>query len=292
MIVITGTGRAFTTGGDVGKFDAYAANTAADIKARLTDNVQRLALKVQEIDKPVIASVNGLATGGGVDVALMCDLRFAARSAKFAETYVRMGLIPGAGGAYYLPRIVGLAKALELFWSCDSINAEEAQRIGLVNRVFDDARLAEETQAFARKVAQGAPLAVRLVKKLIYQGLGSDLRGALDMVASNMPVVRLSEDHKEAVAAFRQKREPCSPAAEREAYSRTLMTNEAGLPAPSPMPTRKPTGKLLLARNSCLDGAPHAESIIFRLATCVRSAGRMHSNGRRAQVRASSIRSQ
>jgi len=208
VIVITGAGRAFTTGGDVGKFADYAANTAAGIKARLADNVQRLALKVQEIDKPVIAAVNGLATGGGVDIALMCDLRFAARSARFAETYVRMGLIPGAGGAYYLPRIVGSAKALELFWSCDTVDAEEAERIGLVNRVFDDERLAEETQAFARKLASGAPLAVRLVKKLIYQGLASDLRGALDLVASNMPVVRMSEDHQEAVAAYREKREP------------------------------------------------------------------------------------
>jgi enoyl-CoA hydratase/carnithine racemase len=208
VIVITGTGRAFSTGGDVGKFGDYANTTAAGIKARLSENVQRLALKVQEIDKPVIAAVNGIATGGGVDVALMCDMRFAARSARFAETYVRMGLIPGAGGAYYLPRVVGVAKALELFWSSDTIDAEEAQRIGLVNRVFDDERLAEETQAFARKVANSAPLSVRLVKKIVYQGLQSDLRGALDLVASNMPVVRLSEDHKEAVAAFREKRAP------------------------------------------------------------------------------------
>lgn len=208
VIVITGTGRAFSTGGDVGKFGEYANNTAAGIKARLAEKVQRLAMKVHEIDKPVIAAVNGLATGGGVDVALMCDLRFAARSARFAETYVRMGLIPGAGGAYYLPRIVGTARALELFWSCDSLDAEQAERIGLVNRVFDDERLAEETQAFARKVARGAPLAVRLVKKLVYQGVSSDLRGALDLVASNMPVVRMSDDHKEAVAAFRENREP------------------------------------------------------------------------------------
>jgi 2-(1,2-epoxy-1,2-dihydrophenyl)acetyl-CoA isomerase len=119
-----------------------------------------------------------------------------------------MGLIPGAGGAYYLPRIVGVAKALELFWSCDPVDADEAARIGLVNRVFDDERLAEETQAFAARIARGAPLAVRLVKKLIYQGLTSDLSGALDLVASNMPVVRLSADHKEAVAAYREKREP------------------------------------------------------------------------------------
>ena len=208
VIVITGTGRAFSTGGDVGKFDAYASNTAAGIKARLSDNVQRLATRIHEIDKPVIAAVNGLATGGGVDIALMCDLRFAARSARFSETYVRMGLIPGAGGAYYLPRIVGVAKALELFWSCDTLDAEQAERIGLVNRVFDDDRLAEETQAFARRVASSAPLAVRLLKKVLYEGLETDLRCALDLVASNMPVVRMSEDHKEAVAAFREKRDP------------------------------------------------------------------------------------
>jgi enoyl-CoA hydratase/carnithine racemase len=208
VIVLTGTGRAFSTGGDVGKFGDYASATAAGIKARLTDNVQRLALKCQEIDKPLIAAVNGLATGGGVDIALMCDLRFAARSARFAETYVRMGLIPGAGGAYYLPRIVGVAKALELFWSSEAIGAEEAEHIGLVNRVFDDEKLAQETQAFAAKLARGAPLAVKLVKRILYQGLDSDLRGALDLVASNMPVVRMSQDHQEAVAAFKEKREP------------------------------------------------------------------------------------
>jgi 2-(1,2-epoxy-1,2-dihydrophenyl)acetyl-CoA isomerase len=208
VIVLTGTGRAFSTGGDVGKFSQYASNTAAGIKARLSENVQRLAMKMQDIDKPVIAAVNGLATGGGVDIALMCDMRFAARSAKFAETYVKMGLIPGAGGCYYLPRIVGVAKALELFWSSEAITAKEALRIGLVNRVCDDDKLAEETQAFAGKLARGAPLAVKLVKRILYRGMETDLRGALDLVASNMPVVRMSEDHREAVAAFREKREP------------------------------------------------------------------------------------
>ncbi len=208
VIVVTGTGRAFSTGGDVGKFDTYAANSPAGIKERLVENVQRLALTFQELDKPVIAAVNGVATGGGVDIALMCDLRFAARSARFSESYVRMGLIPGAGGAYYLPRIVGSAKALELFWSCESIDAEEAERIGLVNRVFDDDSLMDSTLEFARKLAARAPLSVRLVKKILYQSLVSDLRGALDLVASNMPVVRLSDDHQEAVKAFREKREP------------------------------------------------------------------------------------
>jgi enoyl-CoA hydratase/carnithine racemase len=208
VIVLTGTGRAFSTGGDVGKFSDYAGNTAAGIKARLSENVQRLAMRMQDIDKPVIAAVNGLATGGGVDIALMCDMRFAARSATFAETYVKMGLIPGAGGAYYLPRIVGVAKALELFWSSEAVDADEALRIGLVNRVFDDDQLAAQTQAFAARLARGAPLAMKLVKRILYRGMETDLRGALDLVASNMPVVRMSEDHQEAIAAFREKREP------------------------------------------------------------------------------------
>jgi len=206
VIVITGTGRAFSAGGDVGKFDQYASADAAGVKARLTENIQRMALKIQEIDKPIIAAVNGIAAGGGMDISLMCDIRFAARSARFAETYVRMGLLPGAGGAYYLPRLVGTAKALELFWTSEWIDAQRAEQLGLVNRVFDDDKLAQETQAFAGELASSPPLSVRTLKKILYQGLATDLRTALELAAANLPVVRLSEDHKEAIAAFREKR--------------------------------------------------------------------------------------
>ncbi len=208
VIVITGTGRAFSTGGDVGRFTDYSANTPANIKRRLTENIQRLPRKLEAIDKPVIAAINGVATGGGLDVALMCDIRFAAESARFAETYARMGLIPGAGGAYFLPRLIGTARALEMFWSNDFIDAREAERIGLVNRVFPDEHLMEKTYEFAARVAHGAPLAVRLIKRIIYEGLSIDLRAALHLVASNMPIVRASEDHQEAVNAYKEKREP------------------------------------------------------------------------------------
>jgi 2-(1,2-epoxy-1,2-dihydrophenyl)acetyl-CoA isomerase len=207
VVVLTATGRAFCAGGDVGKFDQYASAGAAAIKHRLTENVQALALKIRQIDKPVIAAVNGLAAGGGMDLAMMCDMRFAARSARFAETYAKMGLLPGAGGAYYLPRLVGVARALEMFWSCEWIGAERAEEIGLVNRVFDDEQLQQETLAFARKLARQAPLSVRTIKKILYQGLSTDLPTALELVAANLPVVRLSEDHKEALSAFREKRE-------------------------------------------------------------------------------------
>jgi 2-(1,2-epoxy-1,2-dihydrophenyl)acetyl-CoA isomerase len=208
VVVITGTGRAFTTGGDVGRFEGHATATAAEIKSRVRDGVQKLPRRMAELDKPIIAAMNGLATGGGLDVALACDIRFAAESARFAETYVRMGLIPGAGGAYLLPRIVGMAKALELFWSADFIDAREAERIGLVNRVFPDAELMTGTYDFARRLATSAPLAVRLIKRLVRLGLNKDLDTGLELAAANLPIVRSSEDHREALAARKEKREP------------------------------------------------------------------------------------
>jgi enoyl-CoA hydratase/carnithine racemase len=207
-IVMTGTGRAFTTGGDVEGFGASASRTPQGIREHLVGGSQRLIRKIAEIGKPVICALNGFATGGGLDIALACDIRFAAESARFAETYAKMGLIPGMGGAYLLPRIVGVAKALELFWSCDWVEAREAERIGLVNKVFADAELMDSTLGFARKVADSAPLSVQTIKRLVRTGLDQDLTTALDMVASEMTVVRSSEDHKEALAAFKDKRTP------------------------------------------------------------------------------------
>lgn len=207
-VVMTGTGRAFTTGGDVESFSGSALQTPQGIRDYLIKGSQRLIRKIAELDKPVIAALNGFATGGGLDIALACDIRFAAESARFAETYAKMGLIPGMGGAYLLPRIVGVAKALELFWSTDWVDAREAERIGLVNKVLPDAELMEGALAFARKAADGAPLAVQTIKRLVRAGLGQDLTTALDMVASEMTVVRSSADHKEALAAFKEKRKP------------------------------------------------------------------------------------
>lgn len=208
VVIITGAGRAFTTGGDVGGFEQSASKSAAEIKHHVANGVQRLPRKIAEMDKPVIAALNGLATGGGLDIALACDIRFAAQSAKFAETYVRMGMIPGVGGAYLLPRIVGTAKALEMFWSADFVEAAEAERIGLVNKVFPDAELMEKTTEFARRVAQGAPLAVQLIKRIMRMGMDKDLSTALEIVAANLPIVRSSQDHQEAIAAFKEKRKP------------------------------------------------------------------------------------
>ncbi len=207
VIVMTGTGRAFCTGGDVGKFTEHSHESLSEVRERVID-AQRLAVKLDEIDKPVIAAVNGVATGGGLDIALMCDLRFAAQSARFAETYNRIGMIPGAGGAYYLPRVVGISRALRMFWSAEFVESAEALRIGLVDEVHPDDQLMDKTMAFAELIAGQPSMAVRLTKKIVYQGLDTDLRTALNLVASSMPIVRTSVDHREAVAAFKEKRKP------------------------------------------------------------------------------------
>ncbi len=206
VIVLTGAGRGFCTGGDVGGMGDAAEPTPLETKTRLWDQIERVPKTLQALDKPVIAAVNGVATGAGMDMALMCDLRFAAESARFAETYVRVGLVPGAGGAYFLPRLVGPAKALELFWSGEFVDAREAERLGLVNRVFPDGDLMAKTYEFAERIASGPPLSIRLIKRLLYQSLRADLVTSLDLVSSHMTIVRASVDHKEAVRAFKEKR--------------------------------------------------------------------------------------
>jgi len=208
VIVITGAGAAFTSGGDVGRMEEKAARGPIGVKRDLTEVTQALPRKMQQIDKPLIAAVNGVATGGGLDVAMMCDIRLASDTARFAETYARMGLFPGAGGAYYLPRLVGPARALEMLWTSRFLNAQEALEIGLVNHVYPDAEFRARVRDFATSIAEAAPLSVRTIKRALYQGLEMDLVSHLDQASSHLAMIRTSKDHLEAVAAFREKRKP------------------------------------------------------------------------------------
>ena len=127
-------------------------------------------------------------------------------SARFAETYAKIGLLPGGGGAYYLPRIVGTARALELLLTADFITAAQALEIGLVNHVFDDATLLEETRAIATRIAALPPYSVTMIKRTVYQGLEVDFASALEIVSSHIAIAKASDDHAEAIAAFRDKR--------------------------------------------------------------------------------------
>src|SRR5690606_31804136 len=136
------------------------------------------------------------------------DIRIAAQSARFAETYVRIGIMAGDGGAWYLPRLIGLPRALELLWTARFVDANEAERIGLVNKVVPDDQLMGETYRMARHIAAGPPLAIRMMKKAVLQGLNMDIASHLEQVSSHMAVLFSTEDHQEAMNAFKEKRQP------------------------------------------------------------------------------------
>lgn len=210
VVVLTGTGdKAFCSGVDLSSIsNANPDLTPLERKSQLHDQIHRVALELEALDKPVIASINGVAVGAGLDMALMCDLRIASRSARLSEGYVKVGLTPGDGGAYYLPRLVGTSKALELLLTGDFISADEAHRIGLVNRVVDPDELAEATTALAAQIASAPPVTVRMIKRATYQSAGTDLRTALDLISSHFAVVAATEDAAEALAAMQEKRPP------------------------------------------------------------------------------------
>jgi 2-(1,2-epoxy-1,2-dihydrophenyl)acetyl-CoA isomerase len=205
VVVVTGAGKAFCSGGDVARM-GEGELTPLDHKNMLWEHIHRVPKALEEIDKPVIAMVNGAAVGAGMGMALMCDLRIASDQARFSTGYVRVGLVPGDGDTYYLPRLVGTAKALELLWTADFVDAQEALRMGIVNRVVPAEYLAEETYALARRIAEGPQIPIRMIKRLVYQSLRLDLRTHLDLVSSHMAVVRETEDHREGVRAFKERR--------------------------------------------------------------------------------------
>lgn len=207
VVLVTGAGEAFCSGGDIVEMGDRLEHTPEQRKNELFQRIERIPLALEDLDKPVIAVVNGVATGAGMDMALMCDIRYAARSARFAETYVRVGLVPGAGGAHFLPRLIGPARALEMFFTGDFIDAEEAQRIGIVNRVFDDGVLMQEVEKIARRMCRAPALTLRMTKRAIYQGLRNDLRSNLDMISSHYAVITATEEHRELVRRFIAERE-------------------------------------------------------------------------------------
>ncbi|HWG81126.1 MAG TPA: enoyl-CoA hydratase [Stellaceae bacterium] len=208
VVIVTGAGKAFCSGGDIQGMGERKDRTPLERKSELVGHVHRIPLTLEAMDKPVIAAVNGAATGAGMDLALQCDLRYAASSARLGETYVRVGLVPGAGGTWFLPRLAGTAKALELFWTGDLIGAEEAERIGIVNKVVRDDQLMAHVREVAAKIAKGPPLSIRFIKRAVYQGQRIDLRTSLDLISSHYAVVSSSADHREAVAAYLEKRKP------------------------------------------------------------------------------------
>ena len=178
VIILTGEGESFSAGGDVKNFISPDL-TAWTMKNFLQEKVHRVAHAVQSLGKPLIAAVNGPAYGAGMDMSLLCDMRIASEKASFCESYIKLGLAPGDGGAYLLPRVVGTAKALEWLLTGDIIDADEALRFGLVNMVVPHDKLMETTLKVAKKIGDHSPTAIRMTKNAVYQSLSSNLNNHL-----------------------------------------------------------------------------------------------------------------
>lgn len=211
VVILTGAGSAFSSGGDLKAMKSGAGLRAAlpaQTRRNYKSGIQRLPLLFQALEVPVIAAINGHAIGAGLDLACMCDIRIAADSAKFAESFVKVGIIPGDGGAWLLPRVVGFPKASELALTGEMINAREALRIGLVTKVVADGELLPAARAVAEKIAANPPHAVRMTKRLLREGQVTTLPTLLDMSAAMQSLAHATRDNDEAIDAFLEKRAP------------------------------------------------------------------------------------
>lgn len=210
VLVMTGAGHAFCAGHDMGEGKGPAISGHSGTVAQDRQTVrrgQRVVTVLREIDKPVIAMVNGVAVGGGFDLALACDIRLGSENTRL-RAYTHIGLIPTLAAAWLMPRIIGLSKSAEVLFTGDFIEAKDALRMGLLDRLVSAQDLEKETMGLAHKIAKSPPVAVRLAKDLLYRGLEASFETYLAMAASNSAIAGSSDDHKEAVAGFREKKEP------------------------------------------------------------------------------------
>lgn len=211
-VILTGAGSAFSSGGDVKQMRPDAgplrASKSFETRRNYKYGIQRLPLMFQALEVPVVAAVNGPAIGAGLDLATMCDIRVAAESAKFAESFVKLGIIPGDGGAWLLPRIVGFSRATELALTGEMIDAAEALKIGLVSHVVSDTKLMAKAHEIAGKIAANPPHAVRMTKRLLREGQTADLKNILELSAAMQALAHATKDNDEAINAFIEKRKP------------------------------------------------------------------------------------
>jgi 2-(1,2-epoxy-1,2-dihydrophenyl)acetyl-CoA isomerase len=170
--------------------------------------ISAMVIALREMPKPVIAAVNGVAFGGGCNLALACDILIASESAVFSQIYSLIGIHPDTGGTYFLPRLVGSAKACELLFTGRPVDAAEAKEIGMVNKVVPANQLETTARTLATELTQRSPLAMEMIKKSLYQGLNADLETVLEQEARALSILMFSADHKEAISALQEKRAP------------------------------------------------------------------------------------
>lgn len=208
-IVITGEGNAFCAGGDIKAMETKTgmfAGESNELRMRYMHGIQQIPKCIEELSKPVIAMVNGAAVGAGCDLAMMCDIRIGSEKSRFAETFNKMGLVPGDGGTFFLQRVIGYSKAMEMFLTCDFVEGAKALEWGLLNTLVSHDQLRAETEKLAAKVAGNAPVAVQMTKKAMKIAYLHDLGTSLDLLAGYQGIAQRTADHFEALKAFQEKR--------------------------------------------------------------------------------------
>jgi enoyl-CoA hydratase/carnithine racemase len=210
-VIITGEGKASSAGGDLKRMrdrSGMFGGDSATLRDRYIELIQCIPRRIARFDIPIVAAVNGAAIGAGLDLACMCDVRIASERARFGSTFVKVGLIPGDGGAYILGRTIGLPNALEMIMTGRLVDAAEAHRLGLVHAVVPPEELMAAAKAKAEQIAANPPIAVRLAKRAAYRSWDADLEMALELAATYQGITQRTADHAEAVDAFLEKRAP------------------------------------------------------------------------------------
>jgi enoyl-CoA hydratase/carnithine racemase len=211
VIVITGSGKHFCAGGDVkamkGKTGMFAGESN-ELREAYQAGIQQIPSAFSQLRTPVIAMVNGDAVGAGCDLAAMCDLRIASVDASFAETFARVGLVPGDGGAFFLTRLIGFGKAMEMFLTCKTISAQEALEIGLVNKVVLQEELKIKTEEMVELLSSLPPIALQMTKKAVNHAYQNDLNSHLELMAAYQGITQRSSDHFKALDGMIEKRKP------------------------------------------------------------------------------------
>ena len=203
-VIITGAENSFSAGVDISDVD-FSSPVATK---GFLEGFQDILNELEKLEKPTIAAINGLALGGGCELALVCDIRIASKRATIGLSEIKLGLLPGGGGTQRLPRMVGMSKALEMLYTGDPVNAEDAYRIGLVSQVVDPDKLMDEARMLAGSFVDKAPLALRMAKEAAKRGANMDLRSALQFEIQCVSFLASTEDHAEGIRAFLEKRKP------------------------------------------------------------------------------------
>ena len=209
-VILTGEGAAFSAGGNVKNMKEKKGNfsgSSVALRERYRYGIHKIVRSVWNIEVPVIAAVNGAAVGLGNDVACLADIRIASKNARFGVTFLKIGLIPGDGGAWLLPKIIGLSMASELLFTGKLINADQAKECGLISEVFEESELMIEANNLAQSIVKQPPDALRMSKKLLREGMISNFETILEMSANMQALMHLTEDHQEAITAFFEKRD-------------------------------------------------------------------------------------